>query len=391
MASIHKAPDGRMRKVRWRERVRVNGRLEERNRSRTCPNYTVAKQLRLKIETAIALHGHYDTEPPPEVTTKPFLREALEMAMDEMARRLAPSSMKTYVAVMDIFLKFIDDPGATVDSFSRGTLLAFHTEKKRNVSEESARQYLKKMQAVWQALYDIPSMREHMLPPENIKVRAVAKRRDVKAPTWIESDRMLAQLKQPWRFLAAAISRYTGLRKGTVMEIRWQDVDLDQGMLYIAHDKSRVAQGRTVPISPHLVDLLSAQGRRLGYVVWEKNRECEQRILRQPAYRRAWKKAQVDDSTWAGHPIHCLRAGFATNLHAGGADPRAVNYLMGHKQPGQDDSYVAARAHKLSDAVALIPKIETSETLPLPFPFGATILPNRHPQTKGEHYAVTNR
>lgn len=178
---------------------------------------------------------------------------------------------------------------------------------------------------------------------------------------------MIASIRCDWRRLVAVIIRYTGLRKGTVMQIRWQDVDLDAATLHIAFDKSRAVQGRTVPIPQHLVDELAKQGRRVGWVVWGRTKEVQRRDCYSEYFRRRWRESGVDPERWQGHPLHCLRAAYNTELLRLGADPAAVDYLMGHSLPGNKGAYVGPAALRLDDAVGRIKKIQLSQSLPLPF------------------------
>jgi integrase len=74
-----------------------------------------------------------------------------------------------------------------------------------------------------------------------------------------------------WRARLCTLLRFTGLRVDEqVMKLRWSDVDLERAELTIRGELGKSAaerEGRIVPISPHLVEILSGWGVREGYLV----------------------------------------------------------------------------------------------------------------------------
>lgn len=130
--------------------------------------------------------------------------------------------------------------------------------------------------------------------------------------------------------LGVALALHAGLRRGEVLALMWQDVDLARGVLHvhqqlvapgcIAPPKS-AAGVRDVPISPALAPLLRAERQLRGRVV----------PLCAPALARRWHEAQRE----AGFPdplyrLHDLRHTYASRLLLAGLPLKVLQYTLGH-------------------------------------------------------------
>lgn len=153
------------------------------------------------------------------------------------------------------------------------------------------------------------------------------------------------------RLLAAAL----GLRQGELSGLRWEDVDLERGLLTVRHQLQRVA-GR-----PELHPPRSAKGRRtlpLPALVREalrqhRLRQKEERLRAGPA----WTETGFVFTTTVGTPLeartllrnfhgllararlprrrfHDLRHTAASLLLALGVDVRVLQEILGHSQIG---------------------------------------------------------
>jgi integrase len=122
------------------------------------------------------------------------------------------------------------------------------------------------------------------------------------------------------------LALHTGMRRGEQYRLRWQEVDLKQGIITIArskHGEARYVQVNSVARAALLK--LRQRGDGVGYV-------CPG--LDGPRYRdwRRWfedvvVKAQIPNFRW-----HDLRHTFASRLVMAGVPLRAVQTLLGHKR-----------------------------------------------------------
>ncbi len=118
---------------------------------------------------------------------------------------------------------------------------------------------------------------------------------------------------------------HTGARKGKILGLKWQKVDLRHG--FISLDKTKNGEGREIPIDETLEETLKAIVRRLDvpYVFYNSQTEKPYTDIRKP-FQKALKKANIKDFTF-----HDLRHTFASHLVMGGTDLATVRDLLGHK------------------------------------------------------------
>lgn len=174
-------------------------------------------------------------------------------------------------------------------------------------------------------------------PTDGLELPAVRGRRDRIAPP-NEAGKLLAALPIDDRALWAT-ALYAGLRRGELQALRWEDVDLDAGVLRVDRswdDKERIliepktlAGRRKVPIPAVLRALLLEHrlrtGRREGLVfgVGSETPFCPSAVRRRA--QRAWLKSSLQAIT-----LHEARHTFASLMIAAGVNAKALSSYMGH-------------------------------------------------------------
>ena len=157
-----------------------------------------------------------------------------------------------------------------------------------------------------------------------------------------ELERLLqsASYKAPGAHLRWLFALRYGMRQGEVLGLRYGDFNLTQKTLHISRTvnslpgKGVVAlpvkskhSNRTLPIDSQVIGLLS-QMRGSGWLFSESgampiDATCDQ---------RRWR-ALVLAAEVRYLPLHSARHSVATNLMAQGANPKAVQMLLGHSSP----------------------------------------------------------
>lgn len=147
-------------------------------------------------------------------------------------------------------------------------------------------------------------------------------------------DAVRARTDAPFA-LFALICLYAGLRRGEVLALRWEDVDLENRLIYVsraveyvgnnAHVKAtKTAAGmRTVPIFDQLAEVLPAPG--VGLIFPGAD---DQTPLTKTAFRKRWLK--YCDAIGCDVTAHQLRHGFATILYEAGVRDKDAQELLGH-------------------------------------------------------------
>ena len=167
--------------------------------------------------------------------------------------------------------------------------------------------------------------------------------KEMKPLTAKQSKELLENLegKRPYAFVLIALS--TGMRRGEILGLMWEDVDLDSNLIHVRHnltfpcDSNHAAVStvlkttssrRDVPITPALKEFLLNEERTSPYVIHMQDGE----VLSKSSFRAMWRTVNaarpsgVEDC----HP-HLLRHTFTTRCISSGMDPTSVQHLLGHK------------------------------------------------------------
>lgn len=185
-------------------------------------------------------------------------------------------------------------------------------------------------------------------PTSSLELPAVTGRRFRFADP-VEATTLLEALPTRDRALWAT-AFYAGLRCGELQALRWSDVDLERGRLYVKSsfdNKSRVfgepkskAGGRRIPVVAGLRGILRAYmletGRREGLVF---GRDGVRPFTPSNVGRRArtaWKNASAARSRHGLPPLepitlHECRHTYASLMIAAGVNAKALSSYMGHK------------------------------------------------------------
>jgi integrase len=174
-------------------------------------------------------------------------------------------------------------------------------------------------------------------PTAGLRLPAVRSGRDrIASPG--EAEQLLAALADSDRPLWAT-ALYAGLRRGELMGLRWQDIDLAQGLIYVARawdpkDRAMVAPKskagtRRVPIPAALRAYLApaklASGGDLDALVFGIRGEPFSASSIGERAQRAWKSAGLEPIS-----LHECRHTFASLMIAAGVNAKALSTFMGH-------------------------------------------------------------
>jgi integrase len=173
-------------------------------------------------------------------------------------------------------------------------------------------------------------------PVAGVRLPAVRGKRD-RVATPEEAASLLAALAERDRGVWAT-AFYAGLRRGELMALRWEDVDLAGGVLRVerAYDpkdrayvapKSRAGR-RRVPVAAalrdHLLEHKLRTGRDDGLVFGDGARPFDDTSLDARA-RTAWRRAGLEPIT-----LHEARHTFASLMIAAGVNAKALSSYLGH-------------------------------------------------------------
>ena len=140
-----------------------------------------------------------------------------------------------------------------------------------------------------------------------------------------EDEFRILKACQPWLLRIVQAALLTGARQGELLALKWRHIDFDNGLMVI--EDSKTGHPRSVPLHPHLAELLRAvRGLPEGFVfvldgkpVQVKHHSCSQ------AFRRLVRHLKL--------PLrfHDLRHIAASRMLSGGAGVLQIADILGHK------------------------------------------------------------
>lgn len=177
-------------------------------------------------------------------------------------------------------------------------------------------------------------------PPKVARVpRIVTLKEDNVRKGFFEHDAYLAlrdALPADLRLLLA-FAYFTGCRKGELLKLQWQQIDLDEGIARLEAGETKNDDARLIPLAPELIAALRFERERrdAGYP------DCPWVFTRGGArirtFRRSWEAACKEAGLWddaAARPsklFHDLRRTGVRNLVRSGTPESVAQRISGHK------------------------------------------------------------
>lgn len=131
-----------------------------------------------------------------------------------------------------------------------------------------------------------------------------------------------------------ALLMFTGMRRGEVLGLRWDDVDLEDGLIYVRRGvtfksnqpivgKTKSKAGiRSIPISHQLLPYLSQPEK--GYIVGGGEEP-----ITESTFDRAWQRIERTIDLHGATP-HIFRHTYLTQLSSAGVAPKTIQAIAGH-------------------------------------------------------------
>ena len=166
------------------------------------------------------------------------------------------------------------------------------------------------------------------------------------------------------------IALYTGMRLGEICALKWSDIDLEEGLLYVRATAQRinnyddedtktelyfgspktVSSERLIALSPKTVLFLKAHKENADceYVISCKGHIAEPRVC-QYRFDVLLEKAEIEKINF-----HSLRHTFATRCLEQGVDVKTLSQLLGHARVEMTLKYGDSLTEHKKKAVTLL-------------------------------------
>jgi integrase len=182
----------------------------------------------------------------------------------------------------------------------------------------------------WEILGAVPKIRLEKEPEHRIR--------------WLEPDeevRLLAALKasaNPWAHPITVIALESGLRRGELLKLAWDRVDLSRGLIRLEVTKS--GKRREVPMRQKVYEILSGLGGERTDRVWPV------KSIR-AAFEKAVAQAQIDNLVF-----HDTRHHFASWFVMNGGSLAALQQILGHRTLAMTMKYAHVNPQHLLAEIA---------------------------------------
>jgi integrase len=262
--------------------------------------------------------------------------------------RLKPTTFERLGGVLDTlnshFPKRLKD-------INRQQIAAFISERSETVKagtiqkEMTTLKHALRLAVEWELL--------HANPAEGAKLPKVAEGRTrYLSPTELKA---VIEAAPEWMKAPIALAAFTGMRRGELLSLRWQDVDLTGKRLYLHETKN--GSLRVLPLNGLAIRVLESlpSGRPSDLVLAGVDG------MRLSVYtRRLFSSLKIEDASF-----HSLRHTAASWLIMGGVDLYAVGQVLGHRTPRMTTRYAHLSPTYMAGAVSKLDSV-FGHVLPTP-------------------------
>jgi integrase len=330
------------------ERVAVSKRWPDGSRFRRYyPNPTIAKKVLARIEESIAMATWQRLKE--ELTPQraagarriedPTVREFAEVYLDEYCK-IHNKRPDCKEQVLESVTRILGN--VRVKSLRRSDAHRFIAERSKEVGPATVNRgvaVLKNMLtfALERDIIEMhPLLRFRMLKEDKPALRVM---------TLEEERRLIECIEDPVVAAYTAVLGETGLRKQEGLLLKWDQVNLDQGILSVQYTKSR--KPRYIPLSDFALAWLGSLVRVVGcpYVFTRSESRDRWRKPEGP-FNEGRAAAKLD---WVS--IHDLRHFRATQWVQRGVDLRSVQELLGHSAIATTMTYAHFAASHASRSI----------------------------------------
>jgi len=178
--------------------------------------------------------------------------------------------------------------------------------------------------------------------------------------------RLLASLPEYLRpFVTMAYS--TGMRRGEIMSLRWENVDLLNRQVRLSAGETKNGEGRIIPLADELVEVLKTQlhfrNTQFPECPFVFFRTIRTKAKPVPSWlpigdiRKAFEAA-CTAAGLTGTILHDLRRSAVRNMVRAGVQERVAMRISGHKTRSVFDRYNIVSEQDLTDAVRKLQKFQ---------------------------------
>jgi integrase len=163
------------------------------------------------------------------------------------------------------------------------------------------------------------------------RIRLERERRKKRPVVNLEEEKLLLRTASPHLREITIVALDTGMRRGEILNQRWEDVDFARRLLYVTHSKTPEGEAREIPLTARVFNLLFESRKPEGLVFTFKGKPIHSL---KTAWKAALRRAGVRHTRF-----HYLRHTFNTRLLELGVVREVRMALLGHTFGDTHESY----------------------------------------------------
>ena len=146
------------------------------------------------------------------------------------------------------------------------------------------------------------------------------------------------------------VAVHTGMRRGEILSLRWDQVNFEQGIITILDTKN--SERKDIPMDETVRTTLQGLGRRGEFVFPNSRGKPFNSMIIHYAFHGALDRSVIPDFRF-----HDLRHTFASNLVMAGVKIEKVQKLMGHKMIAMTQRYAHLAPGYLAESVKVLDRV----------------------------------
>lgn len=329
----------------------VEGQVQRRTRRVTIGRADVfapeiARKKALAVLSEMAEGRNPNEEKRKQTVTSLTLAEAFE-SFFEARPDLSHHTVSNYSRTVDLYLKSWRNK--RLDAITKQMILKRHQELSEKIGRTTANNVMRHLRSV----YNFAAAAQDDFPPNPVQIltQARAWHREQRRQTVITAhdlpfwwDAVMAEPEYSRDFLLLAL--FTGMRRGELMKLRWEHVDLNTRTLHIPTTKN--GDPLNLPLSTFLAELLTERREKVGDSPWvfpgpgKKGHLVETKKFLQ----------RVSAGSGVSFTLHDLRRTFITIAESLDVPYYALKRLLNHRTSGDvTGGYIVMNAERLRGPV----------------------------------------
>jgi len=157
-----------------------------------------------------------------------------------------------------------------------------------------------------------------------------------------EFERIVGKLA-PHLKAVAWFGYLTGRRRGELLQIRWEDVNLEEGFITIRANTTKTGQPDRLPVTEELMAVIQAMPRSGEWLFMYRGQRLKH-------FQKGWRRA-TRQAGLPGKLFHDLRRTVATDLINAGVSQKTAMAITGHKTTAVFLRYQIVRQDEVKSAL----------------------------------------